>query len=193
MRLTAFKAPQYVSDLLALRFLRGSQNIGKRGKALKLPLLVNERYQASTARVCNGIEMDGKPDERRSRWQASVSGEGEQWGWGALGGGGGWIQADLCVCVCCCVSQWVSSALAPAGNASTKQRHYTHHPPFTPFQPLFDEGNTIHARRASQSPSRCCLKGNGGKKPPTRRVYGRVVTHRRCPAEQIKARIIEGV
>lgn len=90
--------------------------------------------------------------ERKSRWEATRPGKGRRgvraWvdeeeeaeeakrhgGGGGGGGGGGWIQADLCVCVCCCVSQWVSSALAPAGNASTKQRQYTHHPPFTPIQ-----------------------------------------------------------
>lgn len=86
--------------------------------------------------------------ERKSRWEAARPGkwrrgvrvwveeeaeEAKRHGGGG-GGGGGWIQADPCVCVCCCVSQWVSSALAPAGNASTKQRQYTHHPPFTPIQ-----------------------------------------------------------
>lgn len=90
--------------------------------------------------------------ERKSRWEAARPGKGRRgvrvWveeeeeaeeakrhrGGGGGGGGGGWIQADPCVYVCCCVSQWVSSALAPAGNASTKQRQYTHHPLFTPIQ-----------------------------------------------------------
>lgn len=94
-----------------------------------------------------------KKDEqrRKSRWEAVRPGKWRQgvkvWlqeeeaveakrngGGGGGGRGGGGIQADPCVCVCCCVSQWVSSALAPAGNASTKQRQYTHHPPFTPIQ-----------------------------------------------------------
>lgn len=86
--------------------------------------------------------------ERKSRWEAARPGKGRRgvrvWveeeeeakrhGGSGGGGGGGWIQADPCVYVCCCVSQWVSSALAPAGNASTKQRQYTHHPLFTPIQ-----------------------------------------------------------
>lgn len=74
------------------------------------------------------------------------------------GEGRGWIQADPHVCVCCCVSQWVSSALAPAGNASTKHREHTHHPPFTTVQSPFDEGNTIHAQQAPRITTGRCLK-----------------------------------
>lgn len=48
---------------------------------------------------------------------------------------------DPCVCVCCCASQWVSSALAPAGNASAKPRECT---PVILHSAPFHERNTIH-------------------------------------------------
>lgn len=94
--------------------------------------MMNKRERADERRPGLGREWRGVRawvDEEEEAEEAKRHGGG-----GGGGGGGGWIQADLCVCVCCCVSQWVSSALAPAGNASTKQRQYTHHPPFTPIQ-----------------------------------------------------------
>lgn len=107
----------------------GGENVRQQRQNRKQKREEQERKSRWEARRPGNRE--GRPG---GRWRVRVEEEEGRGGGGGGGGGGGWIQADPCVCVCCCVSQWVSSALAPAGNASTKQRQYTHHPPFTPIQ-----------------------------------------------------------
>lgn len=77
--------------------------------------------------------------------------------------GGGSRLTSVSVCVVVCLSgfplPWRQLEMPPLSRGST---HIILHSPL--FSPPFDEGNTIHARCASQGPSSCCLKGSSGKK-----------------------------